>query len=395
MATMDDLRSANPYANQSKNYFKSWWQTMASDFGLRTEADAWRENMGVQSAEYNAALLQKEYDNEYNSPIAQASRMRAAGLNPDLQGIGDANTSASMGEDPSTPMQSTGQEHVVQNVVSGVFNAFNTALGVAKGLQGMHSVFLDNSLKEVTIDQGISEYAKKMWPYFLPDSPDPSAENDISLTSNPFDWKALALKNATSFAGNINKKYRKRFIDEVQNYWNSGPGQFESYDAWTKRVKSRKDFYMERDSFYSDVDDVLNDMISPLANVLMQVQSQDLDTRLNQSQAADAQAEYDKELYGENGLDPKAEAGALNSERGLAETNNSMVNALNDSIGDIIGNLKKTADNEHGLKGALANIALVLMASVRLYLANNSGPLISSRSTNNYSTTNNTSKNYW
>lgn len=228
-----------------------------------------------------------------------------------------------------------------------------------------------------------------MWPYFLPDSPDPSAENDISQTKNPFDWKALALRNATQFAGQINKKYRKRFINEVQNYWSSGPGQYESYDAWTKRVKARKDFYMERDSFYSDVDDVLNDMIGPLANVLMQVQSQDLYTRLHQSQAADSMAEYDKAIYDdENGLDPKAEVAALNSERALSETNNTMVNDLNESIGDIIGNLKKTAENEHGLKGALANIALVLMASVRLYLANNSGPLISSRSTNNYNATN-------
>lgn len=386
--SVDNLIQNNPYRKNIDNYQPSFFQRLWMSLGGRTQYDAWKENMDVQADEYDAQMRLMQYQNEYNTPSSEVSRMRQAGLNPDLQGIGDVAESVMPGDDPSNPMQSTGEEQVINNVVSGVFNAFNTALGVVKGLQGMHSVFLDNSMKEVSIDQGISEYAKKMWPYFLPDSPDPSAENDIGQTKNPFDWKSLSLRNATQFAGHLNKKYRKRFVDEVQNYWNSGPGQYESYDAWTKRVKARKGFYMERDSFYSDVDDVLNDMIGPLANVLMQVQSQDLDTRLHQSQAADAQAEYDKELYGENGLDPKAEAGALNSERALSETNNSMVNDLNDSIGDIIGNLKKTADNEHGLKGALANIALVLMASVRLYLANNSGPLISSRSTNNYNATN-------
>ena len=53
---------------------------------LSSEADAWQENMSVQAAEYDAAIVQKAYDEQYNQPSEQVARMNAAGLNPDISG---------------------------------------------------------------------------------------------------------------------------------------------------------------------------------------------------------------------------------------------------------------------------------------------------------------------
>lgn len=72
-----------------------------------TGANIWDKWTGKLEKQYNAAMVEfdaqmsmwrQQFDatNAYNSPAAQAARMRAAGLNPDLQGIQNAgNSSAS------------------------------------------------------------------------------------------------------------------------------------------------------------------------------------------------------------------------------------------------------------------------------------------------------------
>lgn len=380
MADLNKVLAANPYKNQARNYFQSPWQTWLAGLGFRTESDAWRENMGVQSAEYDAQMALMQYQNEYNSPSAQAARMREAGLNPDLQGIGDVAQAAMPGDDPSTPMQSTGAEGTASELANFCMNAFTTALGITQGLQGMAGVHLDNVMKKVSIDKGISDFAKEMWPYMLPESPDPSAGDGLDLYANPTSWKAAALSNAQKFAGRIRPRYRKQMIETMQQYWESGPGQAESYDAWKKRVQERRGYYSERGTFYSDVDDVLQDIVDPLVQMSQKIFSQNQSTQLAEGQAAQNVAEYQEKLYDDNGLDPRAESAARNSQNALTDTNASAVNTLNESVNDIIQNLQRTAKNESGLKGALANVALVLMASVRLWLANVGMPSISSSS---------------
>ena len=172
----DDLKSSNPYRNQE--YKESGWQKFLSSLGFRTQADAWKENMSVQAAEYDAALAQKQFDTEYNSPSEQAARMRAAGLNPDLDPSSiDSGSAAPMGEDPSTPMQSTGDEETLGRVANGIMSAFTSALGIVTTFQGIHRNHLENLLLGFNSSKAISDFAKDNWQSMLPES----AESEIAL----------------------------------------------------------------------------------------------------------------------------------------------------------------------------------------------------------------------
>ena len=133
--TINSLLEANPYRGQE--YKKSGWQNFLSWLGFRTEADAWKENMAVQAAEYDASVLQKQYNENYDSADSQAARMRSAGMNPELDpsSISSGNSSP-MPDDPSTPMQSTGDETQILGFADKVMSAFTTCIGLSSGDSG-------------------------------------------------------------------------------------------------------------------------------------------------------------------------------------------------------------------------------------------------------------------
>ena len=93
------LYDANPYRNLTYN--QSGWQKFLGALGFRTSYDDFVEQAQLNAAEYDAGIASMQFQNEYNSPAAEANRMRAAGLNPDLQGIQDVAESAAPTEDPN------------------------------------------------------------------------------------------------------------------------------------------------------------------------------------------------------------------------------------------------------------------------------------------------------
>lgn len=104
-----DLYDSNPY--RQLTYNQSGWQRFLSGLGFRTSYDDFVEQAQINAAEYDAGIASMQFQNEYNSPAAEANRMRAAGLNPDLQGIQDVAESAAPTEDPNgMPAQDSGQQ---------------------------------------------------------------------------------------------------------------------------------------------------------------------------------------------------------------------------------------------------------------------------------------------
>ena len=59
-------------------------------------------SLRAKSADLDAEVYLMNLENEYNSPINQAIRMRQAGLNPDLQGVSQ-HTAASGSAPSATP----------------------------------------------------------------------------------------------------------------------------------------------------------------------------------------------------------------------------------------------------------------------------------------------------
>ena len=93
----DAYYKANPYVNQT--YQKSVWDTIFDGI-FRTGYDKWLDEMRVNSAQYDASVVDLEQQNLYNSETAKSDRMRQAGENPDLLGTGDVSDSATPAQDP-------------------------------------------------------------------------------------------------------------------------------------------------------------------------------------------------------------------------------------------------------------------------------------------------------
>lgn len=350
------MLDANPYRNQK--YAESPWQTFLSTLGFRTEADAWKENMAVQAAEYDAAIAQKAADEAYETPGAQVARMRAAGLNPDLNGgegisPGEAE---SLPQDPSTPMQSTGIEGDISNMVStftnGILSCFSTALGLVGTFQGIRRNHLQNVLESFNIEGAVQGFAEKMAPTFLPPSPE-----DETLLGG-FDWRMQTLKNAQAFSKKLPRSVRRKFLDYIENYWNSAPQERQAFDVFTGRVKSRKEFYGEYHENYSDIDKVLSSIWEPMAKNMeriVKLNQKALETGLNRQVAEDnEQMEFLKSH------DATKQGEAANKSYDASIQQAEVARVLNETNQEIMNNLKSTS-KKGGLEGFLANAFLSIM----------------------------------
>lgn len=369
------LYDADPYAGAQ--YSESPWQSLLSSvFGIRTGADAWRENMAVQSAEYQAQMAMKQYDEEYNLPINQVARMRAAGLNPDLNGgqsisPGEA---ANPGQDPSVPMQSQGSEGIAMSVANGLMSCFSSALGMVQALQGIHGTKLQNTLLAIEGEQKFQQFTEGIAPIFLPESPNPDGIQN-------FDWKGVALKSASAFAGeHIPKSMQKKFLDSISQYWSSAIGEGESYSDFRNRISEKRGYATESQTFWSEIDDVLMMITEPLAEMSEKIFSQGQKTEFEEGKSAEKQAIYTEGLYDEkSGLDPETAAAAENATNKNAYESQSSLSIVNGTLNEVMKNLK-VGSQKKGLEGALCSIALALISGFYVYTQSNIHPHISSSS---------------
>lgn len=362
----NSLYASNPYRNQS--YTKSPWQNFLTSLGFRTQADAWQENMNVQAAEYDAAIAQKLYDQEYNDPQSQVARMRAAGLNPDIDGGRsiDSGQAAPMGEDPSTPMQSTGDEVQLMNFANGIMNCFTSAVGVAQTFQGIKRTKLQNIMQSIDNDQALAGFAEKMFPYFIP----PTNESDSE--GNP--WQFNSLEMAKLFSRNLDKKSQGKFLNYVQGFWNSAPGESEAYKSWYNRVKNRKAYFNDRALMYSEEDDTLSIIADEFQSMNEKIAKARQRTDLQGAEAQQAEGEYSAEYYAN--LDPSLAAGAENASNRVSKENNEMVGIMRSSLNNIIKKLD-SASKKEGFGGSVAQVTMALLSMFQLYISSQGLPSIS------------------
>lgn len=359
----------NPY--EGLNYQVSPWQSLMSSFGIRTQADAWQENMAMNAAEWNSAMQMKLRDEKYNSPINQVERMRAAGLNPDIDGGSSISSgeAAAMPEDPSTPMQTTSDADSLNGVLNGCMSAFSTALGLVGSAQGFVGKHLQNVLGAITNEKEFADYAMGISGSLLPPSPTPDGVLN-------FDWKSAALNNAEKFANlQLPKNMRKKFIDFQEQYWTSARGQYKSYDEFANAVRSRKSWAEDKSVLYTELgDSILLDIFEPFAIRAEQLIEQSQKTELAEGKAAAAGAQteeaYQKELNGSL----MGEAQNV-SNKNVVESKGSE-SIINEAIHDVLQRLK-ISSKEGGLKGALASIAMALISGMYLYSASGIHPSVS------------------
>ena len=359
------LIDANPYRNAG--YQVRPWQQFLSWLGFRTQADAWKENMAVQANEYDQAIIQKAYDEDYNDAFSQIARMRAAGLNPDLDPSSvSPGESAPLGEDPSTPMLSTGQEGQLLSFAEGIMNIASTAIGLVGSVQGVSRNALQNSLLATEGETAISDLAQRMAPYFIPETDEPDEEG--------YGWQYQALQSAKIFSRSMDKRTQKRFLDTIQSYWNGAYGNAKSYEEFKHNLESRFSHNVTEHTLEDDfgvLNKIFADELGELNKQIMKLQSE---AQKESLEASKAESGYEESYY--SGLNGATQSGAENAQAEFNQTNMKMNNILNDSIGRMIDKLE-TNRKEGGIGGGLSSIALALLASFRLMITTQGLPSVS------------------
>lgn len=350
----------NPYVGVE--YKKSGWQNFLSSLGIRTQADAWQENMQVQANEWESAMQMKLRDEEYNSPTNQVARMKAAGINPDLnggQGI-DSGSAAQMPEDPSTPMQTTGDEQQIMSVASGIMSCFSTALGMVSTVQGIQRSSLENSLLDLEGDERIQQLVEKMAPTFVV----PYGENN---DMHPQEFLDNAYARAQIWSKkNLPKKYRQGFNSSIENFFSSAPGDAKAYEEWFNDIQKQKDFHRGYNTFYSPspkimkrIYEVLGNLEEDLYKMRVGTEGDELDARSAEAGERIAEAEFNEKVYDK--LDPNSEAGARNSEAKARKDQADITHKLRGSVNEILDALQHDNSQFSNLFGFLLRIYSLYM----------------------------------
>lgn len=359
------LIDSNPYRNSQ--YKVSPWQKFLSWLGFRTQADAWKENMSVQAKEYDASILQKAYNEDYNDPTSQVARMKAAGLNPDLDPSSiDSGEASPMPEDPSTPMQSTGMEGQLMSFAEGIMNIASTAVGIVGSVQGISRNALQNRILSIEGEQGISSLAEKMAPYFIPESDKP--------TDDGRSWQSQALEGAKIFSRSMDKRSQKRFLDTIQSYWHGAYGNAKSYEEFKHNLESRFSHQLSTNTLEDDFGQLNLILAEELGKANQEILKLSKTAEKASLKSETAESEYNAEYFNE--LEGQTIAGSENAQADFNETNMKMNDILNESIGRIIDRLEKSRQ-EGGIGGGLSSVALALLASFRLMISTQGLPSVS------------------
>lgn len=245
----DQLFAQNPYRNLTYN--KSLWQDFLSSLGFRTGYDKWQEDVQVNSGEYDAGIFSMIQQNAYNSPSAQAARERAAGLNPDLLGIGDVAPAASPTEDPNG-MQPTSTDDFV-SIGSQVLNLIPGIMSFATNLSQLRGIRLDNDAKELSFGSAAVDAATKLFSEGI-------TESDYRAAFESGNWDNIldaSRKDASYLASTLlgSKRAQKRFNLAYGLHANSLLGEIQKYKNFDDFAKARTELLSTRGHSYFDDDD--------------------------------------------------------------------------------------------------------------------------------------------
>lgn len=368
------LVAANPYRNQE--YKKSPWQNFLTSLGFRTQADAWQENMNVQAAEYDAALAQKAYNEQYESPIAEAGRLRQAGMNPDLQGIGDVSGASPMGDDPSTPMQSTGDEEKILQAGNFIMSAVSTAFGIAKQFGELRALGIANANNELIGSSRAAEFAS--WVVNNTRQPfDPElSEHDNQLLR----WHSLDTVNNHM---KIPRRFRRQFYQNLFDFSHNLDDQVKSWQGTGSLIDSKQGVARQVESkFFGDgsfnsmreVNKTLVELSDSLAEIALGRQNaeQSFNKDYFENLSGDEKAASENavasntRIYNQE-FKPEVKAAADNAINAFNAQMKSVDTIINSSLSSLVHRLKRWADKGDPFsQGLLFSFAMARMTSVNI-----------------------------
>lgn len=316
-----DLLKANPYRNIE--YRESPWQGLLKWLGFRTNADAYKESLALQAKEYDAEVMNKAYNEQYESPLAEASRMRAAGLNPDLLGLGDvAGAAAPDIGDENPPVSPTSDAESLQPVyqfATMCMSAVSTGMALAKDYAGLVNMGIVNDAGEIQNVKSVTDLADYVAKQFVV-SPEHWNNRDMFVmdaeTGEEIPYRlSLAEDRIGTYMNSIPAKFQKLFKKNLATSMFSLSTENEMYKKGIDWLKNKKDYAFLRSGPEFEqglADEAVMAVVGPLAHLAFEVDKTELQFKKFKSQ-------YDRDLYDPAGreagtsLDPALSAGAQNT----------------------------------------------------------------------------------
>lgn len=217
----------------------TFWDLGANFFGARSSADKMRMQIKARRDQEIANLIGVSREQKYNSEKEKADRMRAAGLNPDLQGLGQASEATESTE--LDPVDFSGLT-TGADIAGSALNAVSTALSLFSGIQSLKANGIDIAAKELDLAQGSdSQIFNLLRTAFSKDMFD-------SYTKGRNDWSFQdtlpVLKSHLKKIGVRSSRAQKLVLQKWADLFGSYTGDILNY-------KSMKDYIDAQDSYAS------------------------------------------------------------------------------------------------------------------------------------------------
>ena len=355
----DAYYRANPYVNQQ---YELTWFDKAFHGLFRTPYDKWLQEMQLNAAQYDASVVDLQQQNEYNSEVAQAQRMRDAGENPDLLGTEGVSDSAGLSPDVQDVQLPDAVQPMdaVANVANFAFQAIQSTFAILKDTKALKNLQLINDGQAIANDNALIAGGNSLeqlisnvvWKTTSPDSPpDPkvlsgSLERALSGIFTDKDMYNRASKVAQEFAAGL-------------------PQDKEAWKAWYERASSKAGYASFAGS--EGYDEQMSDAMLSFYGFLRDMENQaDIALKSLDISNSNEQIEYnDAHNATLEGLTDNAvnEANTAIAQRQQQEA--VIAKAINDSFEKWTTALERKANS--GERGSMwASIALGLIGLVRL-----------------------------
>lgn len=305
----------------------------------------------MQAQEYDNQLLQKEHNEKYDSAIEQVKRERAAGLNPDLTGNVDAGSSAAPVDDGNPPISPEADDlAIVQNFASAAIQGVELAFGLAKDIQGLKAMRLENLTKEDNFTMSaLLNVMDDVW------SNRNESDGTISVDNYYRRFKE-------AYGNSMSKRQFERFVRRANMFQNGLAFSDKEFGTRQSRANNRKGFFRATSGSldYSELDDVMQVVSGELS---------DLATSVFKSEAKEQKIEADKmsEYWKSRDTSAQAQAHNLQDEASARTSQNAAdmsdyQKLLRKSFERIMNKLDKRSEQGNHF----ASIAQALMSAVLL-----------------------------
>lgn len=296
----DDYVYANEGDFMAQNKPRGIIDLLRGATGFYSRADEFNDQLRLRQLEHDQQLETMEYENFYNSPSQQAMRMRAAGLNPDLQGLSGVSEASSYNE----PEQGLG---IPQSDEPNLISLASSVVGLASTAQSLISAGVNimrdkESLRGLKVDN-LKKFYETAGDIYMKihgpadEGPEKNHEDNYVTMYN--------LARDIFGRGRMARKVAEHFNRAFNNYQGSYEGETKRYDSRTRLAKSRQELASVVSSpAYSDSDKEIVEALEPITTAEYEVAKLGLDVQQRF-------LEWKQKYFGTS--DPELVAGAENA----------------------------------------------------------------------------------